>query len=372
MPFLFTFLSSSLLSTPNMTKSADIRWRAVILFNYGGVPIDTVAWFLGVSCDSIKRWTSKSALSIESRFAFLILYSQRFFLPPESFNSHGSVLDAKDPLDSPSPRWPEEVNDHVKKYVSEHPCLYLQELQDNLRQTFPDLGNTSLSTICRALRHDLKLTRKKMEKRAREAIPQERTDFLFRLAPFYLYPEQLVFVDETSMDGRSAVRPYAWSAIGTPAIVNIPFQRGQRTSTLAAYNESGFIAWKHTTGTFSRQRFHDAFVSTILPHLNTFPMPNSIVIMDNAKIHMYKELEEVIESKGALLFYLPPYSPHINPIENAFALLKAYVTNYANLAFRYEPQLVLDVALPLCTRNTLPVSLIERCGYGRGFLNLKD
>lgn len=87
---------------------------------------------------------------------------------------------------------------------------------------------------------------------------------------------------------------------------------------------------------------------------------------------MYKELEEANASKGAILFYLPPYSPHINPIENAFALLKGYVSNHANLAFRYEPQLVLDVALPLCTDNTLPVSLMERCGYGRGQLRLKD
>lgn len=255
--------------------------------------------------------------------------------------------------------------------MSEHPCLYLKELQENLIETFPDLTNTSISTICRALRHDLQLTRKKMEKRAREAIPQERIDYLFRLSPFYLYPEQLIFVDETSKDGRSAMRQYAWSTIGTPAVVNLPFQRGQRISTLAAYNKSGFIAWSHTTGTFSRQLFHNAFVSTILPHLNPYPMPNSIVIMDNAKIHMYRELEEAIESRGALLFYLPPYSPHINPIENAFALLKGYITDHAYLAFRHEPQLVLDLALAMCTKNMQPVSLMEKCGYGRGFLELK-
>jgi hypothetical protein len=303
---------------------------------------------------------------------YLLVCLQHSFLFLGSFNSHGNVQDLKDPVDTPSPRWPKEVNDHVKQYVSEHPCLYLKELQDNLQETFPDLKNTSIPTICRALRHDLKLTRKKMEKRAREAIPQERTDFLFRLAPFYLYPEQLVFVDETSMDGRSAVRQYAWSAIGTPAIVSLQFQRGQRISTLAAYGNSGFMAWKHTKGTFSRQRFHEAFVSTILPHLNPFPMPNSIVIMDNARIHMYKELEGAIESRGALLFYLPPYSPHINPIENAFALLKGYIRDYANLAFQYEPQLVLDVALPLCTEATVPVSIMEKCGYRRGYLNLME
>lgn len=210
-----------------------------------------------------------------------------------------------------------------------------------------------------------------MEKRAREAIPQELADFEFRLSPFYLYPEQMVFVDESSKDGRSALRQYAWSTRGTPAIVTLPFGRGQRISTLAAYNRKGFIAWEHTRGTFTRQRFHDAFVSKILPHLQPYPMPNSIVIMDNARIHMYKELEEAIETRGAILFYLPPYSPHINPIEESFGLLKAFIKNHANLAFHYEPEQVLDLALAMCTDNSRPVSLIENCGYKKGMLELK-
>uniref|UniRef100_H3G5U8 Tc1-like transposase DDE domain-containing protein n=1 Tax=Phytophthora ramorum TaxID=164328 RepID=H3G5U8_PHYRM len=48
----------------------------------------------------------------------------------------------------------------------------------------------------------------------------------------------------------------------------------------------------------------------------------SIVILDNAKIHMYEELQELIHATGALLFFLPPYSPDLNPIEVGFSLLK--------------------------------------------------
>lgn len=158
-------------------------------------------------------------LVLNVKFIFLLF---GFFL--ESFNQHGNEQNEKDTLDTPSPRWPKEVCDHVEQYVAEHPCLYLQELQRNLQATFPDLTNTSIPTICRALRHDLQLTRKKLEKRSREAIPQELADFEFRLAPFYLYPEQMVFVDECSKDGRSAVHPYAWSRVGTPAIASLPFQ----------------------------------------------------------------------------------------------------------------------------------------------------
>lgn len=155
-------------------------------------------------------------------------------------------------------------------------------------------------------------------------------------------------------------------------MVSLPFARGQRVSSLAAFNSTGFIAWAHTTGTFTRQRFHDAFIANILPHLNPWPMQNSIVIIDNAKIHMYKELEEAIASRGAIIFYLPPYSPQINPIETAFSLLKRYIQKHAYLAFQHEPELVLDVAFPLCiSDSTDPIDMVKNCGYHVQFLDLK-
>lgn len=203
----------------------------------------------------------------------------------------------------------------VETYVNQHPCLFLDELKDAIATAFPDLSNVSLATVCRALRHDMNLTRKKLEKRAREAKAQELDDFKFRLGTFYMYPEQLVFVDETSKDARESVHQWAWSPKGQPAIVNLPFARGKRVSILAAFSHEGFIAWSHTPDTFTRQTFHNAFVETMLPHLQPWPMPNSIVIIDNARIHMYRQLEEAIQSRGAILCHLPPYSPWLNPIK---------------------------------------------------------
>jgi len=49
------------------------------------------------------------------------------------------------------------------------------------------------------------LTRKKLEKHAHEAKPQELEDLKFRLGAFYMYPEQLVFIDETSKDARESI-----------------------------------------------------------------------------------------------------------------------------------------------------------------------
>ena len=135
-------------------------------------------------------------------------------------------------------------------------------------------------------------------------------------------------------------------------------------SVLAAFDTTGFFAWTTTDPTFTRQKFHDGFVQKILPCLNPFLLQRSIVILNNAKIHMYPELEAAIHRSGAMLIYLPTYSPQLNPIEQGFALLKAFLKKNVDLVFRICPDLVLRVAMPRCTANL-------RKG-GRNFFALVD
>lgn len=57
--------------------------------------------------------------------------------------------------------------------------------------------------------------------------------------------------------------------------------------------------------------------------------PGDVVIMDNLPAHKVTGVREAIEKAGARLLYLPPYSPDFNPIENAFAKLKALLRKAA-------------------------------------------
>lgn len=77
------------------------------------------------------------------------------------------------------------------------------------------------------------LSRKVLTKMAREARPKEMADFKYRLKLLYLYPEHLVFVEETGKDARASLHKYAWSPSGTPAVVNLPFARGKHVLALA-------------------------------------------------------------------------------------------------------------------------------------------
>ena len=120
---------------------------------------------------------------------------------------------------------------------------------------------------------------------------------------------------------------------------------------------NGFIDFEYTFGTFTRCAFHDAFAAKVVPYLNPWPLPRSIVILDNAKIHMYEELQTLVHSTGALLFFLPPYSPDLNPIEVGCSLLKRWLQKHAFLAFKEDPVAVMSVAMRECTKS-------ENVGYG--------
>jgi len=58
--------------------------------------------------------------------------------------------------------------------------------------------------------------------------------------------------------------------------------------------------------------------------MNPFPGKNSVLVMDNAKIHHDEEMINLIERIGCRILFLPPYSPDYNPIELAFSTLKAW------------------------------------------------
>ena len=63
--------------------------------------------------------------------------------------------------------------------------------------------------------------------------------------------------------------------------------------------------------------FLASFVKAVLPHLRPYPQHNSVLICDNATLHHDQQgiLEQLVESVGAKIFYLPPYACDLNPIE---------------------------------------------------------
>jgi transposase len=73
----------------------------------------------------------------------------------------------------------------------------------------------------------------------------------------------------------------------------------------------------------------ESFLAWVEQMLAPTLRPGDIVVMDNLAAHKVAGVRQAIEACGAELLYLPPYSPDLNPIENAFAKLKAHVRKSA-------------------------------------------
>ena len=101
--------------------------------------------------------------------------------------------------------------------------------------------------------------------------------------------------------------------------VGIPFGHWKTTTFVAGLRTSGMIAPMVLDGPINGPAFQAYVDQVLVSNLR----PGDIVIMDNLGSHKGAGIRPAIEAAGASLLHLPPYSPDFNPIENAFAKLKA-------------------------------------------------
>ena len=107
--------------------------------------------------------------------------------------------------------------------------------------------------------------------------------------------------------------------------VGVPHGHWKTTTVVAALSLRGMLAPFVLDGPINRDAF-EAYVERVLvPELR----PGDIVVMDNLSSHKGPKVRALIEAAGRSLLYLPPYSPDFNPIENAFAKLKALLRKAA-------------------------------------------
>lgn len=105
---------------------------------------------------------------------------------------------------------------------------------------------------------------------------------------------------------------------GERLICKAPHGHWKTTTLIAALGIEGVRCSTVIDGAINRDVF-DAFVEQVLlPELR----PGDVVILDNLSSHKSRHAGELIESRGASMIFLPPYSPDLNPIELVFAKIK--------------------------------------------------
>lgn len=170
------------------------------------------------------------------------------------------------------------------------------------------------------------------------ASEQERPDIVKQRVAWFdgqldLDPESLVFIDEIPAFAGTGSGPppmlvpakagmarrYGWAPRGQRLRVSIAHGHWKTTTFIGGLTRGGMIAPCVLDRPVNRIAFETYVEKVLVPELR----PGDIVVMDNLSSHKGPRVAEMIEAAGARLLYLPPYSPDFNPIENAFAKLKA-------------------------------------------------
>jgi transposase len=161
-----------------------------------------------------------------------------------------------------------------------------------------------------------------LQKKVIHAAEQLRPDVQMRRAAWIVErlgweASHLVFIDESGAR-TNLVRQYGRCLRGRRLVSYAPHGHWKTTTFIAALRQDGFTAPMVLDGAMDGKAFLAYVQQVLVPTLND----GDLVVMDNLSSHKRAGVRESIESAGARLLYLPPYSPDLNPIELAFSKLK--------------------------------------------------
>lgn len=135
---------------------------------------------------------------------------------------------------------------------------------------------------------------------------------------------RLVFIDETALNTK-LVKTTGWAPLGRRLIDYAPFGHWQTQTFIAGLRRDGLTAPWVIQGAINRKRFELYIETQLAPTLQR----GDVVILDNLSSHKSEKAAEVLRERGAWFLFLPAYSPDLNPIEMAFAKLKALIRKAA-------------------------------------------
>ena len=166
-----------------------------------------------------------------------------------------------------------------------------------------------------------------------------------------------MFLDESGVT-TEMTRRYGWAPRSERVSEAVPAGHWRTLTVLAALTLDGMLA----SMTIESPTDGDVFLAFLEQALGPKLQPGHVVVLDNLGAHKVEGVRELIESRGAQLVYLPPYSPDFNPIEQAWSKLKQLLRAVKARALdQLEPAIVraIDAITPQNAQ-----AFFRHCGYG--------
>lgn len=167
---------------------------------------------------------------------------------------------------------------------------------------------------------------------------------------------QYVFLDECGVT-TDLLRRYGRGPRGLRVTDHTPCSHWEAHTVIAALRLTGLGAPAVFDGPIDSPSFLAYVEQVLVPTLR----PGDVVVLDNLAVHKQPEVRTAIIQAGASIRFLPPYSPDFNPIELAFAKLKAFLRAARPRSYEQVCTLI-AIALDLFTPDEC-VNYIRHCGY---------
>jgi transposase len=171
--------------------------------------------------------------------------------------------------------------------------------------------------------------------------------------------KKLIFIDESGANLRMA-SSYARAEGGERIKMPVPCDRGPQISMIGAISTRKVEAALYGEWATNGEIFLTFIEESLLPQLKS----GHVVIMDNVKFHLQASVASRIESRGAKVVFLPPYSPDFSPIENMWSKIKNTLRKLAPRTLR-EFKKSIRIAFEEISKTDL-VNWFKHCGYACG------
>jgi transposase len=152
-------------------------------------------------------------------------------------------------------------------------------------------------------------------------------------------------------------RAYARGPKGQRVVGNLPKNWGDSVTVAACLTDTGIVAPFYRHGSMNG----DWMLAYVEQVLSLELRDGDIVVMDNLAAHKNARVRECIESHGAELLFLPPYSPDLNPIELAWSKMKALLRKVAARTYDALLEAVTDALRAITEQDA--ASYFGACGY---------
>jgi len=166
----------------------------------------------------------------------------------------------------------------------------------------------------------------------------------------------LVFVDESGIN-LAMSRLYARALKGKRAQGDRPNKRGKNVTLIGAMGLRGIVGSMTFQGGTDTLAFKTFVNEVLVPNL----WSGACVVMDNFSSHKVAGIKEAIESVGAHLIYLSPYSPEFSPIENCWSKIKEFLRSTAARTYEDLDKAITE-ALKTVTLDDI-IGWFKHCGY---------